>query len=143
MADTMIKFIIGGLLLLCAIQDGFHKKISTWFLIPCMALLVALIPFSITPSIPERIGGVLVGVGVIVISKATKGKIGIGDGILLCVTGMGIGFWTNIELFALALLAAAIVSIGLLALKRANRKTSIPFVPFLLLGYIVTVIGVR
>jgi leader peptidase (prepilin peptidase)/N-methyltransferase len=67
---------------------------------------------------------------------ASDGKIGIGDGVLLCATGLGLGFWSNLELFAIALLLAAVISIVLLTFRLADRKKSIPFVPFLLLGYV-------
>jgi leader peptidase (prepilin peptidase)/N-methyltransferase len=73
---------------------------------------------------------------VIFISRITGGKIGMGDGLLLCVTGLGLGFWGNMELFAYALFAAAAVSVILLILRLADRKKSIPFVPFLLLSYL-------
>ena len=64
-----------------------------------------------------------------------------GDGLILSVTGLGLGFWNNLELFALALFAAALVSIVLLITRLANRKTSIPFVPFLFLGYLLHLIS--
>ena len=61
-----------------------------------------------------------------------------GDGMLLCITGLGLGFWSNLELFAIALILAAIVSIFLLMLRLADRKKSIPFIPFLLIGYVIS-----
>lgn len=76
----------------------------------------------------------------IVISKITGGKIGMGDGILLCITGMGLGFWGNLELFGIALFFAAVVSILLLIFRLADRKKSIPFVPFLFFGYVFLLI---
>jgi leader peptidase (prepilin peptidase)/N-methyltransferase len=88
----------------------------------------------------ERLGGLALGLGVILLSKATGGKIGLGDGILLCVTGLGLGFWTNAELFGIALSLAASVSVVLLIMRRADRKKSIPFVPFLLTGYVILLV---
>jgi leader peptidase (prepilin peptidase)/N-methyltransferase len=69
----------------------------------------------------------------------TGGKIGMGDGILLCVTGIGLGFWNNLELFGVALFLAAVLSIILMILRVVDRKKSIPFIPFLFAGYLIIV----
>ena len=45
-----------------------------------------------------------------------------GDGLVLSVTGMGLGFWSNLELFALALAFAALFSMFLLVFRLAGRK---------------------
>ncbi len=137
MTDFIIMVNIGILLLFTAIQDLRSKHISNWSILAGAVLICISIPFSHSLTLVDRGFGILVGILVILISKATKGKIGMGDGLLLSVTGLGLGFWGNLELFALALFAAAIVSIALLITRLANRKTSIPFVPFLFLGYIL------
>lgn len=136
MADTLIKIIMGIMLLLCGVQDAIKKKIYIWFIIIGTLLIIVCIPFCNTYALFDRIGGVAIGISVIVISFVTKGKIGLGDGALLCVTGLGLGFWGNLELFALGLLFAAIISIGLLIFRLAGRKKSIPFIPFLLISYV-------
>lgn len=134
--ENAVTFILLGLLMLCSIQDLRTKKIGLWILILGGVMLCAAIPFQNTIALYDRIAGAAVGVTVILISLATGGKIGIGDGLLLCISGLGLGFWSNLELFALALFLAAIVSIALMTARLADRKKSIPFVPFLLTGYI-------
>lgn len=135
MADLLIKVILTGLLILCAIQDIRKKKIFLWMISSGAVLTGLCLPFSQLISIPDRIAGVVIGISVIFISIATSGKIGMGDALLLCITGLGMGFWGNLELFALALFLASIVSIILLIVHLADRKKSIPFVPFLLVSY--------
>lgn len=141
MPELIMKSLMGILLLLTAIQDIYYKKISTWIIVIGGILLCICIPFCKELSLSDRALGLSVGAGVMITSKATGGKIGMGDGLLLSVTGIGLGFWGNLELFALSLFAAAIVSIALLAFKLADRKKSIPFVPFLFIGYIITFIS--
>lgn len=136
MGEYIIKGLIGLLLIIVAVQDIRWKKIRIWIVILCGILLGICIPFCPVLSVWNRIGGVFLGIGVVLLSKATGGKIGMGDGLVLVVTGMGLGFWGNIELFALALSIAAVFSIGLLVLRRADRKKAIPFMPFLCLAYI-------
>jgi leader peptidase (prepilin peptidase)/N-methyltransferase len=87
----------------------------------------------------NRLGGAAIGGFVILTSMITSGKIGLGDGILLCITGLGLGFWGNLELFCLALSLAAGLSIMLLIFRLADRKKSIPFVPFLFVGYLILI----
>ena len=85
------------------------------------------------------IGGSLIGFIIMGISILTKGGIGLGDGGLLCVMGLYVGFYKNLEIFLLALLMASICGIVLLLIKKADRKTELPFVPFLTIAYIIVV----
>lgn len=136
MMVLLLKLSIGVLLFLCGIQDMRNKKISLWIVL-FGAMIVSIIAINTTTlSLINRFAGLGVGIFVIIISLLTGGKIGMGDGLLLCVTGIGLGFWSNLELFALALLIAAIVSVFLLAFRLANRKKSIPFIPFLFFSFL-------
>jgi hypothetical protein len=143
MAETIMKIAIFIMLLLCGIQDIIKKKVCIWVIMAGAFATAVCIPFCSLSTIPGRIGGIAVGVAVIAINLATAGKIGMGDAFLLCVTGLGLGFWGNLELFAIALLLAAIVSIILLSLRLADRKKSIPFIPFLFIGYLFILIADR
>lgn len=136
--QVLIQGIMGTMLIFSAAQDIVKKKILVWIIALGAMLLGMCIPFCNNLTLVNRVGGITIGLGVIIVSKITRGKIGMGDGLILCVTGMGLGFWVNMELFFTALLAASVVSIILLALRLVNRKKSIPFIPFLLLGFIVT-----
>lgn len=68
---------------------------------------------------------------------------GMGDVKLAAMLGLGLGFlgwkFVVIGLFA-AFFIGALVSLVLLALRRANRKTAIPFGPFMLAGALVAVL---
>ncbi len=120
-----------------AIQDIRWKKVRVAIVWAAALLICLCIPFSSRMPVIERLLGVISGLGVVLLSKITGGKIGLGDGLVLAVTGMGLGFWGNIELFALALALAAVFSIGLIIIRRANRKKIIPFIPFILLAYML------
>ena len=82
------------------------------------------------------VGGVLVGGMLLLCSLATQGGIGPGDGLLLCVTGLYLGLGGNLGLLLGALFLCACCSAGLLLARRVNRKTGIPFAPFLLAAYL-------
>lgn len=136
MWEFIIRALMGLLLVIVTVQDIKWKKIRVGIVISTAILLSACIPFSYSLSALDRVLGLSIGLGVMIISKVTGGKIGMGDGLVLGVTGMGLGFWGNMELFALALTIAAVFSMALLATKRANRKKAIPFMPFLLMAYL-------
>jgi leader peptidase (prepilin peptidase)/N-methyltransferase len=136
MWELISKILIGLLLIIVTAQDIKWKKIRVGVVLITAILLCICIPFCSRPSVIDRILGLSLGLGVVLLSKATRGKIGIGDGLVLGVIGMGIGFWSNMELFAIALAMAAVFSIALMVLGKANRKKAIPFMPFLLLSYL-------
>ena len=61
---------------------------------------------------------------------------------ILGVTGIELGFWGNMELFALIIIRT-LFSIVPLILRRADRKKAIPFIPFILLAYIVLMVQIK
>ena len=78
-------------------------------------------------SAVEILGGLGIGVVMVILSFLTKGAIGMGDGWLLCATGVLLGASGNFELLLTAL------GIGLL-LGKVHWKDSFPFAPFLCLA---------
>jgi leader peptidase (prepilin peptidase) / N-methyltransferase len=139
MAEIILKVILFAVLLFCGVQDLRKRKILLWVIMAGVVLTGICLPFCHTVTIMDRIGGAAIGATVAIISIVTAGKIGMGDALLLCLTGLGLGFWGNIELFAFALLLASIISIALLILRLADRKKSIPFVPFILASYLILI----
>jgi leader peptidase (prepilin peptidase)/N-methyltransferase len=137
MWEYILRGLIGMFLIIVAIQDIKWMKIRLGIVLVALALIGICVPFCSTLSVIDRILGLSLGLGVVILSMATGGKIGVGDGLVLGVSGLALGFWSNMELFAIALAMAALFSIGLIIFRRANRKKAIPFMPFLLLAYIL------
>lgn len=79
-----------------------------------------------------------VGIGCffLAVSLMTRGALGMGDGCLLMALGLGLDIGEFLTVLCVGLLCCALWAIGLLAVCRKGRNTEIPFVPFLLLGYI-------
>ncbi len=137
MDKIVVNGIICGLLLVSAVQDGIHKKISLWIVVLGGLALCICIPFCRYLSLGSRFGGLILGLGIILLGKITGGKIGLGDGLILSVMGLGLGLWMTLEVFALALFFAAILSVILLVFKGANMKKEIAFIPFLFIAYLI------
>lgn len=136
MWEYVLKGLIGLFLITTAAQDIISRKIKVWVVALYTLLVCICIPFCPSLTVLDRLFGLLLGTGVVLLSKATKGKIGMGDGLVISVTGLGLGFWCNLELFALALAIAAAFSVFLLILRLVNMKNSIPFIPFILFSYL-------
>ena len=124
-----------GLLSLCSFEDVKYRRLTVIYIFMFGIAGVILHMFAPVCSIYSILWGMLLGLVLILISVATRGSLGMGDGILLVVTGVYLGGYGNLQLFLYGLLLSALCSLGLLALKRKKRKDEIAFVPFLLLSY--------
>lgn len=130
----------GLLLLVAAVQDMKRKEVSIWLLgiFGVLGIPVTLLNGAGgTAALPGALGGAAVGLLVILMSRLTEGAIGMGDGLLLTVTGIYLGFQENLFLFLCGAFLAAALSVVLLILKKVTRKTSCPFIPFLFAGYLM------
>ena len=114
-------------LLLNSWKDWKQKEI-----LPVSVLLYGMlgIGYSLDLGIP-----VVISLLFLVLSIWTKEKIGLGDGLFLLALGCMNDTETYIRTLWMGLLLAAGYSILLLFHKK-SRKTEIPFVPFMLLGYV-------
>ena len=78
----------------------------------------------------------------LMISKMTRESFGYGDSLLILLLGVAVGFWNLISLLAIAFFLSAVVSAAALVFGKFHRKTTVPFVPFLGIGYFfVRVLG--
>ncbi len=64
----------------------------------------------------------------------TKEKVGYGDGILLSITGLMVGFSQCFTGLCISLFLSAFYGVLLLFLHKAQKNSRIPFVPFLTMG---------
>lgn len=84
----------------------------------------------------ELAAGIGVGIFVLAAAAVTKGAVGFGDGLLLCVTGIYLGGTDNLRLLMGGLILCALVLGAGLLLGKARWKQQFPFVPFLCLAQI-------
>lgn len=131
-----------GIFLLISSWLDIRKKMVSGIVLLIFAIIGWIFYFALNPmNILVLAGGMGIGVIVVLISKITDGQIGMGDGGLLCVTGIYMGLYKNLELFFGGLLLASLWGIFLLVTKRGKRKTEIPFVPFLAASYFIMIIA--
>lgn len=83
-------------------------------------------------SLEELLLGIAVGIFFAAVSVLTRGALGFGDALLLCVTGIFLGGTENLRLLLKGMtLCWVFLGLGLLAGK-VKWKQQFPFVPFLL-----------
>lgn len=138
----MIQGILLGMLGLYAAEDIRKRVISVRYLPIFGAAGMILHIYMRDMSIFRIFLGAAVGIGILLISHITDGSIGMGDGLLLVVTGIFLGGTSNVELLFTGLLYAAVFSLGVLVLGKRKRRREIPFIPFLFLGYLTMLLPV-
>ena len=84
--------------------------------------------------------GMLPGIYMLTVAYLT-GKAGYGDGITLMNIGMLTNYKTSILLWGFSMVFLSFFSVVLLCLRRANKDTRIPYLPFLTAVYAVELIG--
>ena len=134
----IIKIVVLGVFLLIeGIRDLQKHKVSM-ITVMIAGILGVIFQFGIIQENGlEILGGILIGIVLLLLAKITREKIGYGDGWIFVVTGIYLGFHSNMYLLLLSLFLASLVSICLLVFKKVNKKTELPFVSFVLPGYLL------
>ena len=130
------NIILGIFLLICSVTDIRSKRISAAVLIVFAAAGCALFFIYRPVSLFEETAGLLFGMVFIGLSILTEGKVGLGDGLMMMVTGVFLGARENCVLIMTACFLSAIFSLICLVLKKAGRNTEFPFAPFILISFI-------
>lgn len=74
------------------------------------------------------------GILLLLLGKISREAVGYGDGSIVLVMGLYLSFWEILGILAVASILAALWATGLLFSGKAGR--TIPFVPFLLAGFL-------
>ena len=130
------KSIVLMVMAVISFVDIKRKQVSLAVLIPIGVVVLIWRLFQGTEMV-AFLTGLVPGVACLLLSYVTGESIGRGDGLVLCILGLLCGMKATLAVFGLALTFSAIWAIFLLILKRAGRKTELPFLPCLSLGYLV------
>ncbi len=136
----IIRFVIVmGLLSFEAVIDLKRREINIVFPIITGVFSVIFMLLSDDVSVASSLIGLAEGVLLIALSFITDGQIGSGDGIILAATGLMLGWKDNLIMFFFSCLISAFVAVGLMGIKKADKKTKIPFIPFMVPGFFLSV----
>lgn len=119
-----------------AYQDWKEKQISAGiFLVAAFCGIFLQIGVQ-KESVWSILAGISVGLMLLLLAWITGGSVGTGDGMMLMVSGIYLGFRENITLFLLALIMAGVVALLMIVIKKKGRNYRMPFVPFVLAAYL-------
>ncbi len=138
--DIGVRIIIGILLLVSGMIDIKTKCVSVKLVIMCLIPIIIALPFREEITLIEGLLGMLIGILILGIGKFTRGQIGSGDGLVLIVTGIALGGYNNLRMLMYGLFLVSMVSILLLITKKIKFKSTLPFLPFLCMGYVLVLI---
>lgn len=88
-------------------------------------------------SIWSVIAGVVIGAIIFLFGVLSKGSIGCGDGVVFTCVGIYLGGFSSIRLLFFSLIVAALAGGLYVMIKKKSIKTQIPFVPCILVAYIL------
>ena len=124
-------------LCICAVFDVRRKEIPTIligiglagaFVVNVWGIMSEVISFA-------EIGLCLLpGIFFSLTSFCTKEKVGLGDGLMLLVIGLFIGFYRCFFVLCISLIFSSAFALVLLLLRRVRKESRIPFAPFLVVG---------
>lgn len=126
-----------AVLAVSAYRDWREKQIYLY--LPIGALILGLLWHLVCRerALEDMMFGAVVGLVMIIIGKVTGEAIGIGDGMMMVVSGIFLGFWGNMCLLMTALLLVGCVALFLIIIGKKGKDYRLPFLPFLLVAYLL------
>lgn len=132
---TLIYF-----LLMITCHDIKERLIPiSWLLLGILIAMVRMINNPNFNFLESCFGSVAIGILLIMISKITRQGIGMGDAYVFVFISMLIGWRMAGTIFLFSILLAGLLGMVLYTLKKVSRKTTLPFMPFVLIVTLLTV----
>lgn len=139
----MWKFVVLSLWLgIMAVLDLRWKRIPVWLLAVggiIMTFMAVNRCAQGTKDTVELVWGLIPGILLLLLTVTTR-KVGIADGIVLLLFSMPLDYRECFVSFVLSLLIMSLVSLFLLVLNKIKGNSKLPYLPFLLAGYMLQVI---
>lgn len=142
----MEQVLLSGYLIVLSVFDGRECKvpiglIKGGFLVTFVFVLWRCIgnPTEWKWYVLAALLGMLPGMFFLGMSYIT-GKVGAGDGLVMMVVGMLVGYKECLMLVAFSLLLMSIWCIGILCSRRGNRHSRIPYLPFITVVYMISLL---
>ena len=135
-----------AILVVCSVYDLKYRKIPLWIIGIAFFLVAIEVAGGFVFGLPLKSGkeyvcAVLPGVFMLFLAYFSKEQVGFGDGILLIVIGLLTDFEQAIWVLCVGLFMQSLIAVVLVILKKANKQSLIPFVPFMLVAEVVFLCG--
>ncbi len=120
---------------ICAVWDWKRREIPVWLLLTFQAVALGTAIFCSEETLESRVAAFGIGMLFFLISKITNQAIGYADSWIILSLGIYLGIKKLLLVLFVASFIAAMVSLVILWNRKWNRKDTIPFIPFLIFGY--------
>ncbi len=130
--ETILDIALLICLLILSVEDIKERKINVLFILP-IAVVTGSVSLYYGMASKTLLIALIPGALLILTAVLFPEKIGVGDGVTVALIACGIGRAVFMALF-LSFFICSVLSLILLALRKVNRNSKIPFVPFLALG---------
>lgn len=137
----MGKWILLLYLILLSVSDWRERKVSLVIVCGGVAVSFAVNVFQLIRhtgnggwQILSMVSGMIPGICMLAVAYLTQ-KAGYGDGLTLLTVGMSTGYKTCIMLWIVSLFFLSMTAVGMLCLRKADRNTKLPYLPFLTAVY--------
>jgi len=131
------SLVVLGLLGISSIEDLKTKKVSGMYLIGFALLAVYLQIRHIHLPLASVLGGAAIGFVFMGITILRMDAMGLGDGMVLIIVGIFLGFRQSVEVMIIAIFLVAIYALFLVVIRKKDRKTEIAFIPFLFISFLL------
>lgn len=115
-----------------------RKKVNIAFLLPGFVLAFYQMPDGFLRA---EVPGFLFSILLFVLSILTKEAIGKGDAFAVLLCACYLPFYPVFFIFVAGLFMAGIAGIFLILVRKGNRKTEIPYLPFLTFSYLIYLVS--
>lgn len=134
---SVIKILLILFLGICAVFDIRKKEIPVILILIGIAFSFGINIWQIhnkNITIADAGAALVVGAFMICVSFCTRERIGYGDGLILIVSGLMLGFYQCFLGLCISLLLSSVCALFLLITHKAGKDSGLPFVPFLTVG---------
>lgn len=123
-------------------EDILHRRIFIQWLVYFAVAGILCSMIIIKQPFTMMVLGAIPGLVILVISIIFRGSIGLGDGLLLMVSGIYLGVAGIIRIIVYAVFLSAFCALYLYFGKKKDKGYEMPFVPFILASFLIdTVFG--
>lgn len=135
--SSVIKILLILFIGICAVFDIRKKEI------PVILILIGIVfssginiwqVYDKSISLADVGTALIIGVFLILVSFCTKEKIGYGDGLILIVSGLMLGFYQCFLGLCISLVFSSVCALFLLIAHKMDKNGELPFIPFLFVG---------
>lgn len=138
--SEMEQIILILVLLICAVMDIRKKMIYLPFII-FGSLLIVFMQFAAKElNFASVVAAVMVMLIVCGISVISRGQLGIGDGLLLGMTGLGLGVSDNLCMLLYCFMGVFFAAMLWVLIFHGKKESRIPLAPFVLAASILVIV---